>query len=64
MHCMCRYGHAAVPLHDDSTLVLCGGGDADEDRYEADLAVLDTRTWRWTQAAMQVHVELDWHHRL
>ena len=53
-----------MPLHDDSTLVLCGGGDADEDRYEADLAVLDTRTWRWTQAAMQVHVELDWHHRL
>jgi hypothetical protein len=58
------YGHAAVPLHDGRTLVLCGGGDADEDRYESDLAVLDTRTWRWTKPAMQVHVAPDWHRNL
>jgi hypothetical protein len=50
----CRYGHVAVPLHDSSTLALYGGGDADEDRYEADLALLDTRTWRWTTPLMQV----------
>jgi hypothetical protein len=64
MNCTCRYGHGAMPLHDECSLVLYGGGDADEDRYEADLAVLDTRTWRWTKPAMQVHAALDKYHHV
>lgn len=58
MVCPPRYGHAAAPLGDGLELVVCGGGDAEEGRFEADLAVLDTRTWRWSRPITQVDYKL------
>lgn len=43
-----RHGHAAAAL-DEHSLLLCGGGDAEAGHFAADVAVLDTRTWRWSR---------------
>lgn len=48
-----RYGHAAASLGNRHELVVYGGGDAEEGRFESDLAVLDTRTWRWSRPVIQ-----------
>lgn len=37
-----------------SSVVMCGGGDVEAGHFTADVAVLDTRRWRWTGALLQV----------
>ena len=49
-----RSGHAAVALPDGRHLALFGGGDADKDLFYANLAILDTLTWRWSAPKLQV----------
>lgn len=48
-----RYGHAAAAL-EGHALLLCAGGDAEAGRFRSDVAVLDTRTWRWSAPATVV----------
>lgn len=54
-HCEPRRWCEALPWH----LLLCsvalfGGGDAEEGRFTTDVAVLDTLTWQWSDASLQV----------
>ena len=49
-----RSGHAAVALPDGRHLALFGGGDADKDLFFANVAILDTLTWRWSTPKLQV----------
>ena len=51
-----RSGHAAVALPDERHLALFGGGDADKDLFYANVAILDTLTWRWSVPKLQVWV--------
>jgi len=49
-----RSGHAAVALPDGRHLALFGGGDSDKDLFYANVAILDTLTWRWSTPKLQV----------
>ncbi len=51
-----RSGHAAVALPDGRHLALFGGGDSDKDLFYANVAILDTMTWRWSTPKLQVGV--------
>ena len=51
-----RSGHAAVALPDGRHLALFGGGDSDKDLFYANVAILDTLTWRWSTPKLQVGV--------
>ena len=55
-HPVPRSGHAAVALPDGRHLALFGGGDADKDLFFANVAILDTLTWRWSTPKLQVGV--------
>lgn len=47
-----RYGHSAGICGQHSVVVF-GGGDAEEERFTADVAILDTLTWQWSDASLQ-----------
>lgn len=54
-----RSGHTAVALPDGRHLALFGGGDSDKDLFYANVAILDTLTWRWSTPKLQVHILSD-----
>lgn len=47
-----RYGHTAAVCGKHSVVVV-GGGDAQEERFSADIAVLDMLTWQWHTPCLQ-----------